>query len=145
MADINIASSSAVSFHERANSSPGERLKDEASAIENNRVIPAIAETEELTKATSAEKAEKGQQDVPEDELSQAIDLVSEFINQPPRNVNFLQDDDSGKTVVKVFDANSQELIKQFPSEEILSMAEKIKSLQQEIGAKSGLFINDTV
>ena len=66
-------------------------------------------------------------------------------MNQPPRNINFTRDNDSGKTVIKVFDIESQELIKQFPSEELISIAQKIQALHQEVGEKSGILLDKTV
>jgi uncharacterized FlaG/YvyC family protein len=80
-----------------------------------------------------------------EKEIDLAIAVVSNFINQPPRNVNFTKDTDSGKTVIKVFELESQELIKQFPSEELISIAQKIKALQQEVGEKAGILFDAKV
>ena len=66
-------------------------------------------------------------------------------MNQPPRNVNFTKHDDSGKTVIKVFDKTNNELIKQFPSEEILMIAGKISSLHQEVGQQTGIFLDESI
>ena len=66
-------------------------------------------------------------------------------MNQPPRNVNFTKDNDSGKTVIKVFDIESKELIKQFPSEELISIAQKIQALHQEVGGKVGILLDRTI
>ena len=46
----------------------------------------------------------------------------------------FSIDDDTGKTVVKIVDSTTQEVIKQIPSEEILSIAKALDKLK-------GLFI----
>jgi flagellar protein FlaG len=94
-------------------------------------------ETEEIAKKQNNENTAA--------ELDQAIAVVSEFINQPPRNVNFTKDDDSGKTVIKVFDLESKELIKQFPSEELISIAQKIQALHQEVGEKAGILLDKKV
>ena len=80
-----------------------------------------------------------------EKELDLAIEVVANFINQPPRNVNFTKDASSGKTVIKVFELESKELIKQFPSEELISIAQKIKALQQEVGEKAGILFDEKV
>jgi len=80
-----------------------------------------------------------------EKELDLAIEVVANFINQPPRNVNFTKDASSGKTVIKVFELKSKELIKQFPSEELISIAQKIKALQQEVGEKAGILFDEKV
>jgi flagellar protein FlaG len=80
-----------------------------------------------------------------QEELTKAINIVSDFMNQPPRNVSFSQAESSGKTIVKIFDSNSNELIKQFPSEKIINMAERISKLHQEIEQAPGLLIDSHV
>ncbi|MBO9489065.1 flagellar protein FlaG [Endozoicomonas sp. G2_1] len=77
--------------------------------------------------------------------LNSAIETVSSFIEPQIRNVNFTQDDSTGQRVIRVFDAESDELIKQFPSEEILELAERIRGLQEEIVDKTGILIDDKV
>lgn len=77
--------------------------------------------------------------------LTEAIEVVSDFINRPLQNVNFLQDESSGKTIIKVFDTHSKELIKQFPSDEVIEMAKKVRSLQMEIGEKTGMLVDHEV
>lgn len=94
----------------------------------------------DINNASSDKSNEKDKQ-----ALLDAIDIVSAFIEPQIRSVNFTQDESSGKTVVKVYDVKSQELIKQFPSEEVLALAEKVKGLQNEIADKTGILIDDKV
>lgn len=99
-----------------------------------------------LQKAEESEAVAKNSNDViSSEELEQAIAVVADFINQPPRNVNFTKDNDSGKTVIKVIDNESKELIKQFPSEELISIAQKIQALHQEVGEKAGILLDKKV
>ena len=93
---------------------------------------------EQLNKDKLAQEAESLDQSV---NVSDAMKTISEFINMPVRTVNFTQDDGSEKTVIKIFDSESNELIKQFPSEEILSIAQRIIDLQQDISQKTGIFL----
>lgn len=89
--------------------------------------------------------AKQPKENISETELSAAIEIVSDFIAPQIRNVNFAQDESSGKTVVKVFDSSSKELIRQFPSAEILELAEKIQSLQHEIADKTGILLDEKI
>ena len=73
------------------------------------------------------------------------METISEFMNVSTRNVNFHLDDSSEKTVIKVFDAQSKELIKQFPSEEVLDIAKKIIALRQDVGEKTGILLDEKV
>lgn len=104
-----------------------------------NAVTPVV-------KSDSAQIDEKDTKaDVEQKELLEAIDTVSAFMNKPIKNVNFLLDDSSGKTFIRVVDAKSDDLIRQFPSEKIIEMAGKVKGLQQEISEKTGMLIDSKV
>jgi len=100
------------------------------------------ASEEQLNKDKKAEEAESLEQSV---NVSDAMKTISEFINMPVRTVNFTQDDGSEKTVIKIFDSESNELIKQFPSEEILSIAQRIIDLQQDISQKTGILLDENI
>lgn len=78
-------------------------------------------------------------------EIKTAFDEISEFMQLYNRNVNFSMDEESEKTVIKVFDTESNELIKQFPSDELIELAQKIKGLRQDIDLKSGIFLDEKV
>jgi len=97
---------------------------------------------EQLTEDKKAEEKKALDQSV---NVSDAMKTISEFINMPVRTVNFTQDDGSEKTVIKIFDSESNELIKQFPSEEILSIAQRIIDLQQDISQKTGILLDENI
>ncbi|XQW85814.1 flagellar protein FlaG [Thalassotalea piscium] len=78
-------------------------------------------------------------------EIEQAFEEISGFMNLYNRNVNFSMDEKSEKTVIKVFDSDSKELIKQFPSEDLVKLAQKIKELRQDVDLKSGIFLDEKV
>jgi len=128
-------------------------IKSNAKAVELSREtadkqsLINDAFSKNIIENDQPEKAVLFSKDKPptEKELDLAIEVVSNFINQPPRNVNFTKDTDSGKTVIKVFELESKELIKQFPSEELISIAQKIKALQQEVGEKAGILFDEKV
>ena len=103
--------------------------------------ITSNAASRSLDTASLNDKVEQNT----EEALDAAIDVVSSFMNQPPRNINFTKDNDSGKTVIKVFDLETKELIKQFPSEELISIAKKIKTLHQEVAERSGIFLDKII
>lgn len=77
--------------------------------------------------------------------VAEAMKTISEFISMPVRTVNFTQDDGSEKTVIKIYDSESNELIKQFPSEEVLMIAQRIVELQQDISKKTGILLDESI
>ena len=71
--------------------------------------------------------------DVP---IEQAVEKIQETVNNMAQNLRFSVDEDTGKTVVKVMDAQTQEIIRQIPSQEAISIARTLDKLQ-------GLLLND--
>jgi flagellar protein FlaG len=85
------------------------------------------------------------QQDVSSEEVENALDIVASFLHSTSKQVDFSSDNKAGKTVITVTDKKTQEVINQFPSEKIISMAEKIQALHQEVESISGLLIDSHV
>ena len=77
-----------------------------------------------------------------ESELAEAVATVADFLQNRSRNLSFAIDEQSGKTVVKVVDGSTSEVIRQIPSEEVLAISRTIKELQQEIGQKTGILLD---
>jgi len=67
-------------------------------------------------------------------EVEESVATLNQFIKSLNNPMLFSIDDDTGKTVVKIVDSTTQEVIKQIPSEEILSIAKALDKLK-------GLFI----
>jgi len=78
-------------------------------------------------------------------ELQNAVDVVNQAVALEQRSLNFSIDDVSGRSVIKVVDFETDELIKQIPSEELLKVAQDIKRLQEEMGQSIGLLIDSKV
>ena len=78
-------------------------------------------------------------------ELQNAVDVVNQAVALEQRSLSFSIDDVSGRSVIKVVDFETDELIKQIPSEELLKVAQDIKRLQEEMGQSIGLLIDSKV
>lgn len=63
-------------------------------------------------------------------ELSEVVDRARAAVRDVASNLEFSVDGDTGKTVVRVVDASTQELIRQIPSEEMLSIARHMDRLE---------------
>lgn len=73
---------------------------------------------------------ESGAQIEPE-QLSQIVENLNAFVQLTKRNVSFTIDKESGRDVISVFDAETQELIRQIPSEEALAL---LKRMDEAVG-----------
>ena len=96
------------------------------------------------SKGSNVDSANNEARDTPKEtlnELNSSTQVVS-------RNLEFHIDDDSGKTVITVRDANSQKVIRQIPSDQLLEISSKLKALQESnadtSSAKGILFTSKT-
>jgi flagellar protein FlaG len=86
-----------------------------------------------------------GEGDKEKQQLKDAMSTISEFLNIPVRSVNFAKHEETSRTVIKIFDSENKELIKQIPSEEVLSIAQRIVKLQQDVGSKTGILLDENI
>lgn len=63
-------------------------------------------------------------------QLDEAVKVVNEFVGLVNNSLHFSVDDDTGKTVVKVIDIGTKELIRQIPSEEMLAIAKALDGIK---------------
>lgn len=98
-----------------------------ASASTPNRArasgeAEASASLQELHKASTAPPSEA--------QLNEAVKATNDFVQSVNSNVEFTIDKDTGKNVIKVIDTTTKEVIRQFPSEEMLSIAKALTQIQ---------------
>lgn len=68
---------------------------------------------------------------VSNEELMQAVAEMNQHFQNVQRNIHFSVDDETGTTVVKVIEAETEEVIRQIPSEEIVALS---KYLEESAG-----------
>jgi len=76
--------------------------------------------------------------EVPElsrENIQEAVNKLQDYVDKYERDLRFSIDDDTGRTVVSLLD-NDNKVVKQYPSEELLSL---ISNLEQN----KGLFIGE--
>lgn len=64
------------------------------------------------------------------EDILKALDEVREAVKPVAQSLHFSLDKDSGRTVIKVMDTETNEMIRQIPSEDILKIAQAIDKLQ---------------
>jgi len=60
-------------------------------------------------------------------EIDEAVNEVNSHFQASHREIQFAVDDDSGRTVIKVMDMDTKEMIRQIPSEEVLKFARMLE------------------
>lgn len=71
-------------------------------------------------------------------QLQQTVDELQRKVQITAPNLQFSIDHDTGRTVVKVIDADTNEVIRQIPDEEILRLAKEIDRVQGLLLHKQG-------
>ena len=106
-----------------------------ADASTGNR--PAVAATQTLAAPVELPgKAVQATASIPKaEQVKAAVEHINKFVQAFSNDVTFAVDEDTGIQVVKVVDTKTKDVIRQFPSEEILAIAKALDQLQ-------GLIIN---
>ena len=76
--------------------------------------------------------------------LQEAVNQINDYVQSVQRDLSFSLDGESGRTVIRVIDSGSGELIRQIPSEEVLALASYLQDMggsnaMSTAGVKSGI------
>ena len=85
-----------------------------AAASDSGKQVPPTGETEPRQAPPS------------ETEVRKAAEMLAEFASSIGRNLRFEVDDDSGMTLIKVIDPETDEVVRQIPSEEAVDRARQV-------------------
>ena len=100
--------------------SPRRAAPENATATVERPLARASSETPTITQSAPV----NGQQ------LDQAVKAVSDFVKLSNKSLLFSVDDATGRSVVKVVDAETKEVVTQIPSEEMMAIAKALDSLK---------------
>lgn len=102
------------------------------AAISANQKIftPDISLPISIAQSTVSDKPES------EEQIRQAVQKIQGVVDNLAHNLRFSIDEDTGKTIIKVMDARTDEVIRQFPTEEAIEIARTLDKVQ-------GLLFND--
>lgn len=69
-------------------------------------------------------------QAVSRESVDQAVARLNDFAQNLKRSLNFTVDHESGRTIIKVMDAETKEVIRQIPPEEALVISNNLQDVQ---------------
>jgi len=70
---------------------------------------------------------ESTKKEVTPEQAKKVVEQLNNHAQSVNRDLQFSVDDDSGKTVIKVVNSNTAELVRQIPSEEVLRLSQTIR------------------
>ena len=76
------------------------------------------------------------------EELQNVVKRLNEHVQMISRDLQFSVDEQSGRSVIRVVNAETQELVRQIPSEEVLRISQYIKEQTDEV---AGLIFHTSV
>jgi len=94
------------------------------AAVAAKRAVPATAQESEIKKTDPT----KGEADPAE--LKQRVDELNAAMKVHASSIQFSIDDDSGRTIVKVVDTDTDTVLRQYPSKELLAILKQIDKFQ---------------
>ena len=109
--------------------SSGSTQRQDAALVEGKKLPPEMVEAQQQSQEVSQEKAK---------EVVEQLNKHAQAVN---RDLFFSVDEDSGKTVIKVVNADTAELVRQIPSEEVLRLSETIR---ESIETTTGVIVQTT-
>lgn len=65
-------------------------------------------------------------------ELQSSVDNINKALKQADKNLVFSIDQESNRTVIKVVDAETGDVIREIPSKEALAISQAIEQIQQQ-------------
>jgi len=126
MSSINIASNT-------TNFSQGGVMQSTGLVDQNAKSAPAVdaAVVSKAIESSKFEPSEVGKSSQPTKEVvAKAAEQLQSFVKSMGRNLSFSVDQETGYQVVRVINPETNEVVRQLPSEELLRIAKSMSILQ---------------
>jgi flagellar protein FlaG len=80
-------------------------------------------------------------------EVRDAVSQINDFVQTVQRDLSFNLNEESGRTVIRVIDSKSGELIRQIPSDEVLAIASHLRDVSANAlnEVPQGLLFSDSI
>jgi flagellar protein FlaG len=93
----------------------------------DEQAIRGVTIPKDLLKVESKDTAKEAKASAAE--VSQATEKVNRQFEEAGSYLRFRVDKDTGQSIVTMYDTTSNEVIRQFPNEQVLSMSKRIETL----------------
>lgn len=124
----------------------GNKLPDAGTRVSSSEVQEVSTTNSRNTDSAASRATVQTAQ--PKASEADAINKIEEFQNynlKINRSLKFKVDEELGVTIVRVIDKETDELIRQFPPEELINLSKKLKQLNEENTSSNGILIKEKV
>lgn len=128
-------------------SESGTKIASKNDGVQLDSLIkePQVNEKVSESAAQAVEKvieATKAREKLNREERERMVDQVNDFISSINKGLSFRVDEESGRDVVTIYEADTGDIIRQIPDEELLEILRRLR--EQTARYSSGL-VNQTV
>lgn len=93
-------------------------------------VASATVQTNETVAAIQSQPQVHPEESSNREKLASAVSAANDFVSTVNNSVQFRIDDETGTSIVRVVDRQTNELIRQIPSEEMLAIAKALDTIK---------------
>lgn len=101
---------------------PGQSASTQKSSATEVKSVPVSVPEQEASSASQEQKVE----------LEVAVSNINDYVQNIKRSIHFSVSESSGRTIIEVYDAETDELIRSIPSEEVQRISEAIEERLSE-------------
>jgi flagellar protein FlaG len=105
--------------------------KEEAALTKTDNILRLDFSQRQNIADSSQVKADKLADKLSDNDIDDSVSKLNSSSQLISRNLEFHIDKNSGRTVITVKDTNSNEVIRQIPSEQLLEISSRLKVLQE--------------
>ena len=106
----------------RSVSAVNQQAQSNQAAQVQGKTLPVVTDESEKVQEESKNQG----QTVDKESLNKAVSKLNDYVQSIQRTLDFQLDEDSGQTVVRVYDKESETLIRQIPNDLALELAQKL-------------------
>ncbi len=123
---MNEVRSTQITGQALVNSASSKGPKEVAPRETGQNLPPETVKAEKIEPLEKIEQANKPSISISIEELESAVANVSDYVQTVQRDIQFTVDEDLHRTVVKVIDSESGEVIRQIPDDIFLELARRL-------------------
>ncbi|MCP5078276.1 MAG: flagellar protein FlaG, partial [Psychromonas sp.] len=107
----------------------GDTIKNNNTVDKSEQQVVSEKQQDKINAIPKAAESSEANQPLTATQLEKVAQQLQDFVGDLNRNIQFSVDKDSGRDVIKVFDKGSGDLLKQYPSEEVLTLVSKLSDM----------------
>jgi flagellar protein FlaG len=110
-----------------------QQLTGANTSLTANRKLPETVVPGNTSQEETPLEVQGGMDTPSVEELAGAVNQLNGFLEETHRGLRFSIDDDSGRTIVRVVDTDTDKVIRQIPSEEMLAVIRQVSEMTGKI------------